>query len=49
MDLMFQLCRILVVCFAAEVLAWLIPLPIPASQAGIMTALLAPVAIHMIF
>ena len=41
MALLFQFGRILLVCFAAEVLAALLPLPIPASVYGLLLMLAA--------
>ena len=41
MALLFQFGRILLVCFAAEVLAKLLPLPIPASVYGLLLMLAA--------
>ena len=41
MELIFQFGRILVVCFLAELLAALVPLPIPASVYGLLLMLAA--------
>ena len=41
MALLFQFGRILLVCFAAEVMAALLPLPIPASVYGLLLMLAA--------
>lgn len=36
MKYIFQFCRILAFCFAGELLAWLLPLPVPASVYGLV-------------
>ena len=41
MQLIFQFCRILAVCFLGELLAHLLPLPIPASVYGLALLLAA--------
>ena len=41
MKLIFQFGRILLICFLAEVMAALIPLPIPASVYGLLLMLIA--------
>lgn len=41
MKLIFQFGRILLICFLAEVMATLIPLPIPASVYGLLLMLIA--------
>ena len=41
MSYIFQFCRILAVCFLGEILANLLPLPIPASVYGLILLLIA--------
>ena len=41
MKYVFQFCRILLVCLLGEVLAYVLPLPIPASVYGLVLLLAA--------
>lgn len=41
MELVFQFCRILAVCFLGEALAAVLPLPVPASVYGLLLMLAA--------
>lgn len=41
MSYVFQFCRILAVCLLGELLAWLLPLPVPSSVYGLILMLVA--------
>lgn len=41
MKYVFQFCRILAVCLLGELLAWLLPLPVPSSVYGLVLILAA--------